>query len=102
MNQPAPTMPPVNQLLASMDYGPSPESADVAQAWLDEHERRFGHFIGGQRVKGERHFDSVNPATGQDNTEVSRIMGWSGGKDGAILGADEISGKRRWSSVNRA
>ncbi len=59
-----PAMPTVTDILATMDYGPSPESADVANAWLDDHDRCFGHFIGGQRVKGEAHFDSVNPATG--------------------------------------
>ena len=58
-------MPSVNDILQSMDYGPAPESADVANAWLDQHERRFGHFIGGARIKAVQHFDSVNPATGQ-------------------------------------
>ncbi|MBA4174978.1 MAG: aldehyde dehydrogenase [Leptothrix sp. (in: Bacteria)] len=48
-----------------MDYGPAPESADAAQAWLVRHERRFGHFIAGRAVAGTHHFDSVNPANGQ-------------------------------------
>ena len=38
-------MPTLQDILATMDYGPAPESADVAQAWLARHERRFGHFI---------------------------------------------------------
>ena len=58
-------MPTLQDILASMDYGPSPESADVALAWLARHERRFGHFIGGQRVAGANHFDSIDPAKGQ-------------------------------------
>ena len=58
-------MPTLQDILATMDYGPAPESADVAQAWLASHERRFGHFIGGRRVAGSSHFDSVNPANGQ-------------------------------------
>jgi aldehyde dehydrogenase (NAD+) len=58
-------MPTLQDILATMDYGPSPESADVAQAWLDRHERSFGHFIGGRRVAGANHFDSINPANGQ-------------------------------------
>ena len=58
-------MPTLQDILATMDYGPSPESADVALAWLARHERRFGHFIAGQRVAGAKHFDSVNPANGQ-------------------------------------
>ncbi len=58
-------MPTLQDILATMDYGPSPESADVAQAWLARHERRFGHYIAGQRVAGAEHFDSINPANGQ-------------------------------------
>jgi aldehyde dehydrogenase (NAD+) len=53
----------VSDILATMDYGPNPESADVAHAWLDRHQRRFGHFIGGAWHKGSAHFDSINPAT---------------------------------------
>ena len=58
-------MPTLQDILATMDYGPAPESADVAQAWLARHERRFGHYIAGQRVAGAEHFDSINPANGQ-------------------------------------
>ena len=58
-------MPTLQDILATMDYGPSPESADVAQAWLSSRKRRFGHFIDGAWVASARHFDSVNPANGQ-------------------------------------
>ena len=58
-------MPTLQDILATMDYGPSPESADVALAWLARHDHRFGHFIAGQRVGGAEHFDSINPANGQ-------------------------------------
>ena len=57
-------MPTLQDILATMDYGPSPESADVAQAWLTQHKRRFGHFIDGAWVSGSKHFDSINPAKG--------------------------------------
>ncbi|MDP3619148.1 MAG: aldehyde dehydrogenase family protein [Ramlibacter sp.] len=57
-------MPSINELLQTMDYGPSPESAQAAHDWLQGHERRFGHFIGGRFVEGAAHFDSVNPASG--------------------------------------
>jgi aldehyde dehydrogenase (NAD+) len=67
-----PAMPTVTDILATMDYGPSPESADVANAWLDAHERRFGHFIDGQRVSGEAHFDSINPATGETIARIAQ------------------------------
>lgn len=58
-------MPTLQDILATMDYGPSPESADVALAWLAQHKRRFGHFIDGAWVAGSKHFDSLNPATGK-------------------------------------
>ncbi len=58
-------MPTLQDILATMDYGPSPESADAAQAWLARHERRFGHFINGGWVAGANHFDSVDPASGE-------------------------------------
>ena len=58
-------MPNLQDILATMDYGPAPESADVALAWLARHEHRFGHYIAGRRVAGTHHFDSVNPANGQ-------------------------------------
>jgi len=58
-------MPTIDDILATMDYGPSPESADVAHAWLARHERRYGHFIGGGWVAGASHFDTANPANGQ-------------------------------------
>jgi aldehyde dehydrogenase (NAD+) len=57
--------PSVTDILATMDYGPNPESADVAQAWLKHHDRRFGVFIGGRWVNGRQTFDSNNPANGQ-------------------------------------
>ena len=59
--------PSVKTLLGSLEYGPAPESPAVAEAWLDDHGRSFGHFIGNQWVKPEdrKTYDSVNPATGK-------------------------------------
>lgn len=57
--------PSVAEILATMDYGPNPESADVAQAWLKHHDRRFGVFIGGRWLSGRQTFESSNPANGQ-------------------------------------
>jgi aldehyde dehydrogenase (NAD+) len=31
----------------TMEYGPAPEDPKEAQAWLDRHGYRFGHFING-------------------------------------------------------
>ena len=57
--------PSVTDILVTMDYGPNPESADLAQAWLSHHARHFGVFIGGRWLSGKQTFDSINPATGQ-------------------------------------
>ena len=58
----------------TMEYGPAPEDPKDALAWLDRHNRTFGHFIGGewqQPVDGV-HFDSLNPATGEKIASVSQ------------------------------
>ncbi len=62
----------IAEILATMDYGPAPESDAQAQAWLDRHGRRFGHFIGGRWVKGSGHFVTLNPATGQPLAQVAQ------------------------------
>lgn len=58
-------MPKITDILATMDYGPSPESPDQARAWLKARDGTFGLVIGGDHVKGSSHFDSINPATGE-------------------------------------
>lgn len=57
----------VKEIFKAMSYGPAPEADNVAQAWLDDHNRSFGHFIGGKWVKpeGRKTYQTKNPATGQ-------------------------------------
>ena len=38
----------VADIYDKLEYGPAPEAADTAYAWLDSHERTFGNFINGQ------------------------------------------------------
>ena len=38
----------VGAIFDSMDYGPAPESAKEANRWLDNHDRKFGHFVNGE------------------------------------------------------
>ena len=45
-----PATPSVPSLFGTMEYGPAPESDDVAQAWLQDHDRAFGHFIDNKSV----------------------------------------------------
>jgi aldehyde dehydrogenase (NAD+) len=58
----------------TMEYGPAPEDPKDALLWLDRHQRRFGHFIGGKwREPAEGiFFDSTNPATGEKIATVAQ------------------------------
>jgi aldehyde dehydrogenase (NAD+) len=62
----------VASVFETMEYGPAPEAAGPAQAWLDAHGRRLGHFVGGAWVEGSGHFDSFNPATGKPLARVAQ------------------------------
>jgi aldehyde dehydrogenase (NAD+) len=57
----------VAEIFESLEYGPAPESRERALAWLDEHGRAFGHFIGGrwtEPASGEADgFETACPAT---------------------------------------
>jgi len=55
----------VNEIFETMDYGPAPESAAEALAWLVDQGGRFGHFINGAFTDPGDGFDSRNPATGE-------------------------------------
>ena len=55
----------VAEIFETMEYGPAPEAADRAMAWLDAHGRAFGHFIGGAFTdpSAGASFETANPAT---------------------------------------
>jgi len=56
----------IAELFRTMDYGTAPESSAMAQAWLDQHNRRFGLFIDGTFTKpGKTRFESRSPATNE-------------------------------------
>jgi aldehyde dehydrogenase (NAD+) len=55
-----------------MDYGPAPESTKEAQAWLDQHGRRFGLFIDNAWTEANETFGSFNPADGSELAQVSQ------------------------------
>lgn len=55
----------VKEIFETMDYGPAPEDASEAMAWLAQNSDGFGCFIdGAARAAGET-FASCNPATGE-------------------------------------
>lgn len=55
----------VKEIFESMDYGPAPEAAGEALAWIVDQGARFGHFINGQFTDPADGFDSKNPATSE-------------------------------------
>ncbi|WP_298851887.1 aldehyde dehydrogenase family protein [uncultured Ruegeria sp.] len=55
----------VKEIFETMDYGPAPESAAEALAWLVDQGDKFGHYIDGTFTKPGKGFDSRNPATGE-------------------------------------
>ncbi|MCS7054580.1 MAG: aldehyde dehydrogenase family protein [Thermoflexales bacterium] len=64
----------VAEIFHTMAYGPAPESAKPALAWLDERGRTFGQFIAGRWTPPDpqRLFDSLNPATGRPLARVTQ------------------------------
>ncbi|MFL6659988.1 MAG: aldehyde dehydrogenase family protein [Massilia sp.] len=65
-------MPTINEILQTMDYGPAPESTKEAQAWLDQHESRFGLFIDNAWTPAADTFASTNPADGKDLAQITQ------------------------------
>ncbi|MEE4120893.1 MAG: aldehyde dehydrogenase family protein [Paracoccaceae bacterium] len=55
----------VQEILETMEYGPAPESAEAALAWIEEAGGAFGHFVGGVWTEPGEGFESRNPATGK-------------------------------------
>jgi aldehyde dehydrogenase (NAD+) len=62
----------VRDAFESMAWSPAPESAAVAQEWLEARGRRFGHYIGGEWTHSAETFAVVNPATGAELSQVSQ------------------------------
>ncbi|MBM3568512.1 MAG: aldehyde dehydrogenase family protein [Alphaproteobacteria bacterium] len=74
-------------ILDSMDYGPAPESAGVAEAWLARHDQQFRLFIGGKWVKPStgKSFATVNPASGKTLAQIA--LAGEGDVDAAVTAA---------------
>lgn len=61
----------IAQIFQSLEYGPAPELPDQANAWLDSHGRKFGHFIDGKWTKPGKTFISENPANADRLADIS-------------------------------
>ncbi|MFW2541077.1 aldehyde dehydrogenase family protein [Primorskyibacter sp. 2E107] len=62
----------VKDIFETMDYGPAPESAGDALAWITDQGARFGCFIDGSFTKPGDVFESRNPATGEVLAEITQ------------------------------
>jgi aldehyde dehydrogenase (NAD+) len=58
----------------TMEYGPAPEDPKEAQAWLQRHGHRFGHFINGawQAPTAGEDFDTLDPSNGEKLASVAQ------------------------------
>jgi aldehyde dehydrogenase (NAD+) len=64
----------VAEKFRTMDYGVAPEDSGLPRAWLDQFNRRFGHFIGGKWTAPAegRYFDTSDPSTGDKLADVAQ------------------------------
>jgi aldehyde dehydrogenase (NAD+) len=61
----------IAEIFESLDYGPAPESAEPALAWLASKGGKFGQFINGKWTKPGKVFASDNPATGKKLADIT-------------------------------
>jgi aldehyde dehydrogenase (NAD+) len=70
----APTLMSIAEKFVAMEYGPAPEDAKEVLTWLDQHGRRFGHFINGSWVGplAGKYFDTTDPSSGEKLASVAQ------------------------------
>jgi aldehyde dehydrogenase (NAD+) len=85
----------VKEIFGAMSYGPAPESAAEALAWIAAHQGQFGQFIDGRMTAPARLFATQNPATGADLAQVSN--GDAADIDAAVKSA--ATAQRKWAAM---
>ena len=67
-------MPTTAELFESMEYGPAPEAADEARAWIAARGPRFGHFIDGawREPSASEFFPSFDPSNEERLAEIAQ------------------------------
>ena len=80
-----------------MEYGPAPESDKIAQQWLEDHDRCFGHFINNQWTKPDdrKFIESKSPA--DDKFLAKTIQGNATDVETAVSAAKEAQTK--WANL---
>ncbi|KPP86608.1 MAG: aldehyde dehydrogenase (NAD+) [Rhodobacteraceae bacterium HLUCCO07] len=81
----------VKEIFETMDYGPAPEDASEAFAWLVDQGDRFGHFIDGAFTPPGEGFLSRNPANGE--TLATLTQATQADVDAAVAAARKAQGK---------
>jgi aldehyde dehydrogenase (NAD+) len=81
----------VKEIFDTMDYGPAPESAAEALAWLVDMGDRFGCFINGGFTPPVATFESRNPATGEVLAHVTQAS--QADVDAAVVAARKAQPK---------
>ncbi|APZ53234.1 aldehyde dehydrogenase family protein [Salipiger abyssi] len=81
----------VKEIFETMEYGPAPESAAEALAWLVDQGDRFGHFIDGAFTAPGDGFESRNPATGEVLATLTQAT--QDDVDAAVAAARAAQGK---------
>jgi len=95
----------IEKLFMTMEYGPAPEDSKDALAWLEKHNRRFGHFIGGAWVTPDpaEYFDTTDPSNG--NMLASIAQGSSADVDLAARfrsSRDDLLFSKPWTTASRS
>ena len=64
----------IAEKFVAMEYGPAPEDPTEAHAWLERHERRFGHFINGawQAPTDGQYFETIDPSSAEKLASVAQ------------------------------
>lgn len=62
----------VKDIFESMEYGPAPEAAGDALAWITDQGARFGHFVDGAFTQPGTTFETTNPATGEVLADITQ------------------------------
>src|SRR6056297_2383395 len=79
------------EIFDTIDYGPAPESAAEARAWIAKRGPAFGHFINGAFTQPGQTFATRNPATGEELAQITQ--GTADDVDAAVAAARRAQGK---------
>lgn len=87
----------VREIYETLPYGPAPEAGQLAEKWLEAHERKFGCYIGGEWVQpsGGAEFETLNPATAKPIATVAL----AGKKEVDLAVAKARAGFEIWSQT---